>query len=125
MVFRDDRGWGDYGIFPVAKGQINISQTYPGVIRAFHRHKKQYDYWYLVQGNIEVVLSSGVGSFAKYYLGQNENLVIEPNIWHGFRVLGTEPAILLYFVSEEYDRKNPDEERAPWNAFYNWETEFK
>lgn len=128
MVKRDDRGWGDYDIFPrIGKGQINISTTYPGVVRAFHRHLKQYDHWYLVSGNIEVCLQADdeVESPQLIYLGPNERVMIEPGMWHGFRVLGNEPATLLYYVTNQYDPENPDEERADWNAFYDWETVFK
>jgi dTDP-4-dehydrorhamnose 3,5-epimerase len=35
--------------------------------------------------------------------------------WHGFRVVGNEPCLLLYFVNKLYDYKVPDEERRPWN----------
>lgn len=126
MIKRDDRGWGDHDIFPKigGMGQINVSETYPGVVRAFHRHLKQYDYWYCLKGNMEVCLfdETAVPNAKVVYLGPNEGLMIEPKIWHGFRVLGNEPVILLYHVTNKYDPKNPDEERAPWNAFCDWET---
>ena len=35
--------------------------------------------------------------------------------WHGYKVVGDEPVLLLYFVNNLYDYKNPDEERRPWN----------
>lgn len=130
-MFKDARGQGDYDIFPaVRKGQINISKTYPGVIRAFHRHLKQDDYWYIVSGQFEVALcdeqSNEAGELLELkYLGPGDSLRIKPPLWHGFRVLGTEVGILLYYVTNNYDPENPDEERAEWDTFYDWKTRFK
>lgn len=35
--------------------------------------------------------------------------------WHGFKAIGNEPVMLLYFTTKLYDRENPDEERRPWD----------
>jgi dTDP-4-dehydrorhamnose 3,5-epimerase len=40
---------------------------------------------------------------------------IPGHYWHGFKVIGNETAVLLYFTTELYDYKNPDEERRAWN----------
>lgn len=122
----------------MTEGQINISTTYPEVVRAFHRHQKQDDNWYIVSGQFEIVLiwthdfeyGSGLSArsverMEKHYLGPGESIRIVPNVWHGFRVLGTEPGTLLYWVTGKYDPDNPDEERAIWDQWYNWTTEFK
>jgi dTDP-4-dehydrorhamnose 3,5-epimerase len=139
---RDDRGWGLHDIFPeIGVGQINISETYPGVIRAYHRHRNQSDNWRLVSGDIEVRLyyppdfwelhtNKAVEDWffhRKIYLhGPDEYVLgISPLVWHGFRVLGNKPATLLYHVTNKYDPENPDEERMAWDAFGPWETEFK
>ena len=133
---RDDRGWGLHNIFPLVtdhytSGQINISETYPGVIRAYHRHKIQTDYWRVIRGSLEVRLFFPHDSFentglVKHYMSDpTEGLEIQPGVWHGFRVLGNEPATLLYYVTEQYDSKNPDEERLAWDTWGPWETEFK
>jgi dTDP-4-dehydrorhamnose 3,5-epimerase len=122
-MYRDDRGWGLYDVFPMlSEGQINVSMSYPGVVRAFHLHRKQTDYWTVVQGNLEVCLVPEVGVKELHYLSVGDRLAITPNIWHGFKVLGNEPATLLYYVTGEYDPKNPDEERRNWDYFYDWKT---
>lgn len=129
-MFKDARGRGKYGLFSnmMMNGQVNVSYSYPETIRAFHRHKKQYDCWYVVKGNLEVALyNEQPGREGKpltvLYLSEGDDpLIISPYIWHGFRVLGNEEAVLLYYVTMEYDPDNPDEERAEWNAFYDWET---
>lgn len=128
-MFKDARGRGDYDIFPALKeGQINISTTYPGVIRAFHRHWKQTDHWYIVSGQFEVILAEDDGPediIKKRYLGPGESVSIRAGVWHGFRVLGTEPGTLLYWVTKKFDAKDPDEERVIWNRFSDWTTEYK
>ena len=35
--------------------------------------------------------------------------------WHGFSVVGDEPAMLVYFVNRVYDYESPDEVRRPWD----------
>lgn len=144
-MFKDARGRGDYDVFPgIKEGQINVSTTYPGVIRAFHRHWFQEDNWYIVSGQFEVVLASTEtvegefptihGEIAKtmnqdtkqiLYLGPGESINIPRLVWHGFRILGTEPGTLLYYVTNKFDPDKPDEERAPWDRFYSWKTEYK
>lgn len=123
-MFKDARGRGRYDVFQnIPKGQINISYSYPGTIRAFHRHAKQWDTWCLVRGHLEVATYNETQGLSTYYLSEGDPiLLIAPGTWHGFRVLGNDEAILLYYVTNNYDPDDPDEERAEWNAFYNWET---
>lgn len=55
-TFKDDRSRSYCDVFPaVTPGDINISVMYPGTIKAFHRHKKQTDHWFLAKGNVRVV----------------------------------------------------------------------
>lgn len=131
-MFKDARGRGSYDVFPgIENGQINVSITYPGVVRAFHRHWFQEDNWHIVSGQFEVVLVTevdpviGDDKIEVLYLGPGEGVTIPRFVWHGFRVLGTEPGILLYYVTNKFDPDKPDEERVPWDNFYAWETEFK
>jgi len=138
-IKRDDRGWGLHNIFSqIENGQINISETYPNVIRAYHRHKYQTDYWRVLKGSIEVRLFYPVELMTdamyhyiktphlKMVLGNLEQeIVIPAGVWHGFRVLGNESAVLLYYVTNKYNPNNPDEERMAWDTFGPWETEFK
>lgn len=48
--------------------------------------------------------------------GEKLRLVKIPgHYWHGFKAIGNEPVMLVYFVNRLYDYGNPDEERRPWN----------
>ena len=115
-------------------GQSNVTMTYPGVIKAFHWHKKQDDYWVCVQGMIQTVLydlrpnSKTKGEIQEIYMGeQSPVLVYIPHgVVHGYKVLGPKPAILVYYTSEVYNSEKPDEERIPYDdpeIDFNWETQ--
>jgi dTDP-4-dehydrorhamnose 3,5-epimerase len=46
--------------------------------------------------------------------GENTQVVRVPgHYWHGFKVVGNELAMLVYFVNRLYNFKNPDEVRRP------------
>ncbi len=44
-IHDDDRRKGTFDVFATPKGDINYSFIYPGAIAAWHRHKKQTDFW--------------------------------------------------------------------------------
>ncbi|MBU2595772.1 dTDP-4-dehydrorhamnose 3,5-epimerase family protein [Patescibacteria group bacterium] len=134
----DDRGWFSEIVRDDEKllsrfGQASITKTYSGVIKAFHWHKKQDDLWFCVSGNIQVVLydrrprSKTKGETSVFFLGEdNPKIVLIPKgVAHGYRVLGTKPAILVYFTTKSYNPNVPDEERIPFDdkkINFNWQT---
>ena len=139
--FADDRGYlmeltrADDAYF-TQFGQTAVTVSYPGVIKAFHWHERQDDYWVVLQGMAQVVLydrrevSPTRGETDVYYLGQhNHQLVAIPRgVAHGYRVLGNEPAMLLYTVTQPYDPANPDEHRIPYNdpaISFDWSTQMR
>lgn len=114
-------------------GQASMSFSYPGVIKAFHYHEKQDDLWFFPKGNAQVVLhdlrqaSPTHGETNVFYLGEtNRSLLLIPKgVAHGYRVLGNEPAMIVYFTTLSYNREKPDEYRIPWNdpgIGFDWET---
>ena len=115
-------------------GQASLSKTYPGVVKAFHYHERQDDLWFFPCGNAQVVLhdlridSPTKGETNVFYMGEDNPilLVIPIGVAHGYRVLGSEPAIIMYFTTESYDPKDPDEKRLSWNdpeIGFDWTTE--
>ena len=99
--------------------QANLSVTYPGVVRAWHRHLRgQVDYFVVVRGAAKIcVYGDETGELDEIIsTGENLQVVRVPGkYWHGFKVVGVEPVWLIYFVTRLYDYQNPDEERRPWN----------
>ena len=117
-------------------GMAYVSMNYPGIVRAWHYHKKQDDYFVVVKGMAKVALydmregSPTRGQVDEYYLGENNNIVlhIPVGVAHGYKTVGTEPSFLINFPSEPYDAQEPDEYRLPWDAEqipYSWDLVFK
>lgn len=111
--------------------QSNVTTAFPGVIKAFHYHKRQWDVWSFVAGSAQIVLFDQREESktrrvieCHYPNSQNHLLVaIPPGVAHGYRVLGTEPATLIYHVTEVYD--GSDEYRIPYDdkqIDFDWTT---
>lgn len=99
--------------------QANLSITYPGIIRAWHRHERgQVDYFVVIKGAAKICAFEEENDELDEIIstGNKTQIVRIPgHYWHGFRALGREPTILIYFVNKLYDPNNPDEIRRPWN----------
>ena len=113
--------------------QTSYTETYPGVIKAFHWHKKQWDIWFVVKGMAQIVLydtrgdSSTKGETQVICAGEDNPVLvlIPPGVAHSYRVLGNRRMGLFYHTSETYDPENPDEERIPFDdpkVGFDWET---
>ena len=99
--------------------QANLSQSYPGIVSAWHRHMRgQVDYFLVLKGALKICaydentnkLVEIVGS------GSKPTLVRIPgHYWHGTKNVCDELSITVYFTNKLYDAKNPDEERRLWN----------
>jgi dTDP-4-dehydrorhamnose 3,5-epimerase len=99
--------------------QANLSMTYPGIVRAWHRHERgQVDYFVAVRGALKIcAYDEASGELDEIVAAERDPSVIRVpgRYWHGFKAIGDEPAILLYFVNRLYDYGDPDEARRPWN----------
>ena len=104
-------------------GQTSITETYPGIIKAFHWHKKQDDLWYVAQGMAQIVLydlrkdSKTYKQTQVVYAGEeNPVLILIPaGVAHGYMVIGNKPVLLFYHTTESYNQDAPDEERMPFD----------
>jgi dTDP-4-dehydrorhamnose 3,5-epimerase len=104
-------------------GQTTYTLTYPGVIKAFHWHKRQYDLWFVAQGEAMVVLHDLRDDSPTYrrtqviFAGEHEPqlILIPPRVAHGYQVLGNRPVGLLYHATRSYNPADPDEERIPYD----------
>jgi dTDP-4-dehydrorhamnose 3,5-epimerase len=99
--------------------QANLSLTYPNVIRAWHRHLRgQTDYFLLLKGLVKICAFDEKTQELDEVISSALDLQVvrmPGHYWHGFKVLGDEPAMLLYFTTNLYDPAKPDEERRSWN----------
>jgi dTDP-4-dehydrorhamnose 3,5-epimerase len=115
-VMRTD--WKDlFGTDKVA--QANHSFTYPDVIRAWHRHLRgQVDYFLVLKGAIKICSYDDKTQELNEVVSSGSDLQVvrmPGHYWHGFKAVGSEPAMLLYFTTNLYNPDDPDEERRAWN----------
>jgi dTDP-4-dehydrorhamnose 3,5-epimerase len=100
-------------------GQVYFTSTYPGVVKAWHYHKKQTDHFYVIKGTVKISLydqrkgSSTEGVVNELYLGEHcPGLVrIPPGVVHGWMCVSEAEAFIVNVVSEVYDYSEPDEFR--------------
>jgi len=99
-----------------------FSVSYPGVIRAWHRHRRgQIDYFVIIRGAVRVVVydqrkdSPSFGTINEFVLSEENPILLRVpgECWHGYKVIGKKPAILLNFPTKLYDYERPDEDRLP------------
>jgi len=99
--------------------QANLSFSYPGIVRAWHRHLKgQVDYFIVLKGALKICAYEEKKKQLDEIISSEHKLQvvrIPGHYWHGTKTLGNEPSLTLYFVTRLYDSSNPDEERRPWN----------
>jgi dTDP-4-dehydrorhamnose 3,5-epimerase len=100
-------------------GQAYLTSAYPGVVKAWHYHKIQTDYFCCVHGAARLVLydsredSSTKGNILEFLLGP-DNLIlvtIPPDVYHGFQCVSETEALMLNIPTEPYNQEKPDEYR--------------
>ncbi len=96
-------------------GQVYVSATYPGVVKAWHYHKHQID---------NFAGSPTEGAVNEFFLGtQNLTLVQVPNlVYHGWKCISTDLAMVVNVPNEPYQYAEPDEYRLdPHHTLpYDW-----
>lgn len=142
-LWPDDRGYfleiarlgqGLVSEFPFESTQVSAALNYPGIIKAFHFHRFQTDYWVAAAGLLQVALidlrrgSRTYGAKNTFYIGTLRpwQLLIPPGVGHGYKVIGEQPSVLVYVTNHTYDPK--DEGRIPYNdpsIAYDWELQHK
>ena len=123
--FADERGFfteimrKDWQLLDDEIVQANFSVSYPGIVRAWHRHLRgQVDCFVVLKGALKICAYEDETEELDEIVSTCENLQvvrIPGHYWHGFKVVGDERAYLVYFVNKRYDYENPDEERRAWN----------
>jgi dTDP-4-dehydrorhamnose 3,5-epimerase len=135
ITYADDRGFfreiirNTDELFKEGFGQISHSIVYQGVIKAWHFHKKQTQWNYVVNGLIKVVLhdlrkeSPTYNETMEFLAGDNQLPKVycfPPGVAHGYKCLNG-PMNIIYITSGIYDLT--DEGRIEHDdklIGYNW-----
>jgi dTDP-4-dehydrorhamnose 3,5-epimerase len=121
----DDEGFRKFG-------QVYVSTTYPGVVKAWHLHKVQDDNFCCVKGMVKLVLFDGrddsptKGTVMEYFIGEHNPVLVlvPPGVHHGWKCISERESIVINIPSEPYNRESPDEYREPWDSPtipYSWD----
>jgi len=107
-------------------GQAYVTTCAAGVVKAWHRHRLQWDRWFCVAGAAKVGIHDGINSQTVILAADTPQLLIIPaGLYHGFTPChGFREAAILNLPSREYDSANPDEERiGPLDLPFHWDVE--
>ena len=128
----DDRGVRYCDVFPVEKGDVNVTLVYPGSLSAWHRHQFQDDYQLCIMGSLKFGLCdkpAGEGGTVQWVYASERStkdgaLFIPRGIWHGYYNFTDQVAVVLYWLTNKY---NPDdEERLSIEAMgFDWKRQAK
>ena len=112
-------------------GQVYMTTIYPGVVKAWHYHRKQIDNMTVVKGMMKLALyddrpdSPTRGEVNEFFIGEHRPILVQipKGVLHGIKGAGMEEAILVNLVTEPYNRDQPDEFRVEPHSPdipYNW-----
>jgi dTDP-4-dehydrorhamnose 3,5-epimerase len=101
-------------------GQVYMTTAYAGVVKGWHYHKKQSDNMAVVKGMMKIVLYDGrkesptFGEVNEFFAGDHHPVLIHipPYVFHGFKCISADDAIVINTPTEVYDHREPDEFRV-------------
>jgi len=101
-------------------GQVYMTVAYPDVVKGWHYHKVQTDFFTVVKGMMKIVLYDGrpdsptSGEVNEFFMGELNPLLITipPGVLHGMKAIGAEPGYVVNCPTEPYDYSGPDEYRV-------------
>lgn len=111
-------------------GEIYFSTIYPGVVKGWHIHREMTLNYAVVFGTIKLVLyderenSPSKGQLMELFIGDGNYCLVKipPQIWNGFKGIGTTPAIVANCATIPHDpaeisRLDPHHNHIP----YRWD----
>ena len=113
-------------------GQVYMTTTYPHVVKAWHYHRKQDDHIVCVKGMLKLVLyddrddSPTKGEVNEFFIGDYKPMLVKvpKMVYHGWKCISDEEALVVNIPTETYDRNEPDEYRLDPHKNdipYSWE----
>ena len=106
--------------------QINYSEMDPGVIKAFHLHRRQTDVWFIPAGDKMLLVLLDVRAESRsrnvqrrLVLGDGTSRLVRipPGVAHGVKNLAPTRGHIIYFVDTQFSSAPDacDEGRLPWD----------
>lgn len=111
-------------------GQAYVTTLYPGVVKAWHLHDRQWDRMVCLRGRVLLGLVDGregsptLGAQMRVVMGDRNFVVVRipAGVWHGLKNISVDEAMVLNVVSTPFDAADPDEIRGhPHDALpFDW-----
>ncbi len=101
-------------------GQVYMTTAFPGVVKAWHYHKKQTDNFTCISGEMRLGLydaregSPTFGQAEEYEISLEDPCLVQipAEVYHGFKCISDSEAIVINTVTKPYDPNEPDEYRV-------------
>lgn len=117
--FRDHRADRYFDIYPELHGQITVSVVEPHQFSGWHKHKLQYDIFFVASGELKISIISPDGVVEEVFFdaSNRQSVFIPPLHWHCYKSFGSQ-ATLIYYLSRKHDED--DEYRASDDEIFSW-----
>ena len=104
--------------------QVHISTTLPGRVRAWGLHPAGTDRLFVVSGLLKLTVFDGRndsptrGLLNEFVVSEKNPalLIIPPNLYHGWKNIGTSEATIINMPDRMYDYEQPDALDLPWDS---------
>ena len=113
-----------WGILGEPVVQVHVTTTLAGRIRAWGLHQRSMDRLFVVSGLVTIVVFDGRNDSPTRgrvnVLTVSERnpglLLIPPNLYHGWKNIGTSEAVIINMPDRLYDYEQPDALDLPWDS---------
>jgi dTDP-4-dehydrorhamnose 3,5-epimerase len=104
--------------------QVHITTTFAGRIRAWGLHQFSTDRLFVVSGLVKIVVFDGrnasptFGGINEFTVSEMNPglLLIPPNVYHGWKNIGTSVASIINMPDRLYEYESPDALDLPWDS---------
>lgn len=104
--------------------QVHVTTTLPGRVRGWGFHQESTDRLYVVSGLVKIVVYDGrknspsFGKLNEFSVSERNPglLLIPPNLYHGWKNIGTSEAVVINMPDHMYNYENPDALDMPWDS---------
>ena len=104
--------------------QVHVTTTFPGRHRAWGLHQRSTDRLFVVSGLVKFAVFDGrlksptCGSVNEVTVSERNPglLIVPPNLYHGWKNIGTNEAIIINMPTMMYNYEEPDALDLPWDS---------
>ncbi|HEY8241886.1 MAG TPA: dTDP-4-dehydrorhamnose 3,5-epimerase family protein [Casimicrobiaceae bacterium] len=104
--------------------QVHITTTLAGRVRAWGLHPRGTDRLFVVSGLVKLVVFDGrrdsptLGRWNEFVASDRNPglLIVPPNLYHGWKNIGNDLAVIINMPDRMYDYEEPDALDLPWDS---------